>query len=35
MRGHLSVINPVTNGRWDIPFGEWLSICREAAAFGA
>jgi len=26
--GYLSVHNPVMKGRWDIPFEEWLSICR-------
>jgi tetratricopeptide (TPR) repeat protein len=31
LRGHLSVINPVVKGRWDIPFDEWLSVCQQAA----
>jgi tetratricopeptide (TPR) repeat protein len=29
--GYLSVHNPVVKGRWDIPFDEWLSICRSVA----
>jgi tetratricopeptide (TPR) repeat protein len=30
IHGYLSVHNPVSKGRWDIPFEEWLSICRAA-----
>jgi tetratricopeptide (TPR) repeat protein len=29
--GYLSVHNPVVKGRWDIPFDEWISICRAVA----
>jgi len=31
IHGYLSVHNPVVKGRWDIPFDEWLSICRAVA----
>jgi len=31
LRGSLSVINPVRRGSWDIPFEEWLALCRAAA----
>jgi tetratricopeptide (TPR) repeat protein len=32
IHGYLSVHNPVSKGRWDIPFEEWLAICRAVAA---
>jgi hypothetical protein len=28
--GYLSVHNPLVRGKWDIPFEEWLSLCRQA-----
>jgi hypothetical protein len=32
--GYLSVHNPLVRGKWDIPFEEWLSVCRAALGNG-
>jgi hypothetical protein len=31
LRGYLSRVEPHEDTHWDIPFDEWLSICRSAS----
>jgi hypothetical protein len=33
LNGYLSVHNPLEHGKWDIPFEEWLSLCRATLAW--
>lgn len=32
LRGYLSLLNPVRPGVWQIPYAEWLTLCRAALA---
>ena len=35
LRGYLSRLNPTQGGQWDIPFDEWLALCRQASDMAA